>query len=184
MAQSNDHEQLTGEVIQVGTVASIDHAARTCTVQLGDLETGELPWVALLAGRVKLWCPPSAGEQCAVLCPEGDVDNGLVLPGIYSDANSPSTSDPDVFELEFPDGAVISYNHASHALTVALPEGGTAALTAPGGVTIEGDVAIKGNVSIEGKAEASEDVVGGGISLKGHKHTGVAAGSAQSGTPI
>jgi phage baseplate assembly protein V len=184
MAQCNDHEQLTGEVIQVGTVASIDHAARTCTVQLGDLETGDLPWVALLAGRVKLWCPPSAGEQCAVLCPEGDLDNGLVLPGIYSDANSPSTSDPDVFELEFPDGAIISYNHATHALTVTLPEGGTAALTAPGGVTIEGDVAIKGNVSIEGKAEASEDVVGGGISLKGHKHTGVAAGSAQSGAPV
>jgi phage baseplate assembly protein V len=183
MAQSNDHEQLTGEVIQVGTVASIDHAARTCTVQLGDLETGDLPWVALLAGRVKLWCPPSAGEQCAVLCPEGDVDNGLVLPGIYSDANSPSTSDPDLFQLEFPDGAVISYNHATHALTVTLPEGGTAALTAPGGVTIEGDVAIKGNVSIEGKAEASEDVVGGGISLNSHKHTGVAAGSAQSGPP-
>ncbi|EQB09678.1 phage baseplate assembly protein V [Novosphingobium lindaniclasticum] len=184
MAQSNDHEQLTGEVIQVGTVASIDHAARTCTVQLGDLETSDLPWVALLAGRVKLWCPPCAGEQCAVLCPEGDLDNGLVLPGIYSDANSPSTSDPDVFELEFPDSAVISYNHATHALTVTLPAGGTAALTAPGGVTIEGDVAIKGNVSIEGKAEASEDVIGGGISLKSHKHTGVAAGSAQSGTAV
>jgi len=184
MAQSNDHEQLTGEVIQVGTVASIDHAARTCTVQLGDLETRDLPWVALLAGRVKLWCPPSEGEQCAVLCPEGDIDNGLVLPGIYSDANSPSTSDPDLFQLEFPDGAVISYNHATHALTVTLPSGGTAALTAPGGVTIEGDVAIKGNVSIEGKAEASEDVIGGGISLKNHKHTGVAAGSAQSGGPI
>ncbi len=184
MAQSNDHEQLTGEVIQVGTVASIDHAARTCTVQLGDLETGDLPWVALLAGRVKLWCPPSQGEQCAVLCPEGDVDNGIVLPGIYSDANSPSTSDPDVFELEFPDGAVLSYNHATHALAVTLPAGGTAALTAPGGVTIEGDVSIKGNVSIEGKAEVSEDVVGGSISLKGHKHTGVAAGSAQSGGPV
>jgi phage baseplate assembly protein V len=184
MAQSNDHEQLTGEVIQVGTVASIDHAARTCTVQLGDLETGDLPWVALLAGRVKLWCPPSAGEQCAVLSPEGDLDNGLVLPGIYSDANSPSTSDPDLFQLEFPDGAVLSYNHASHALTVTLPEGGTAALTAPGGVTIEGDVAIKGNVSIEGKAEASEDVIGDGISLKSHKHAGVAAGAAQSGGPV
>lgn len=184
MAQSNDHEQLTGEVIQVGTVASIDHAARTCTVLLGDLETGDLPWVALLAGRVKLWCPPSAGEQCAVLCPEGDLDSGIVLPGIYSDANSPSTSDPDLFQLEFPDGAVISYNHATHALTVTLPAGGTAALTAPGGVTIEGDVAIKGNVSIEGKAEASEDVIGSGISLKNHKHTGVAAGSAQSGGPI
>ncbi len=184
MAQSNDHEQLTGEVIQVGTVASIDHAARTCTVQLGDLETGDLPWVALLAGRVKFWCPPSEGEQCAVLCPEGDVDNGLVLPGIYSDANSPSTSDPDLFQLEFPDGAVISYNHATHALTVTLPDGGTAKIDAPGGTTWNGPVTFNDDVTVNAKVTASEDVVGGGISLKGHKHTGVAAGSAQSGTPV
>ncbi|GLK44461.1 MULTISPECIES: hypothetical protein [Novosphingobium] len=28
------------------------------------------------------------------------------------------------------------------------------------------------DLTIDGKAEASEDVIGGGISLKNHKHTG------------
>jgi phage baseplate assembly protein V len=183
MAQSNDHEQLTGEVIQVGTVVSVDHAARTCTVELGDLVTGELPWFALFAGGVKLWLPPSVGEQVAVLCPEGDLENGIVLPGIYSDANPAPSSDPDIVMLEMPDGAAFTYNHAAHALEATLPDGGTAALTATT-FTINGDVAINGNVTVTGTATASEDVIGGGKSLKGHKHGGVASGGMQTGAPV
>ncbi|HUD90237.1 MAG TPA: phage baseplate assembly protein V, partial [Sphingobium sp.] len=81
-------------------------------------------------------------------------------------------------------GAVIGYDHTAHSLHIVLPKGGTATLVAPGGATITGDVTINGNLSITGKAEASEDVIGGGISLKNHKHTGVTAGGAQSGTPV
>ncbi|MFC4593750.1 phage baseplate assembly protein V [Sphingobium tyrosinilyticum] len=175
MAQ--DSEQQIGEAIQYGVIASVDHANATCTVELGELTTGELPWVAQRAGGSRYWSPPSVGEQCIVLCPEGDVENGLVVLGLYSDANPPPSNDPDVIHLELPDGAVISYNHASHALAVLLPEGGTATIDAPGGVTINGDVTINGSVT------ASDDVTGGGISLMSHKHGGVQAGSAQTGAP-
>jgi phage baseplate assembly protein V len=184
MANSADLEQLTGEVIQLGTVASVDHGAATCTVEIGDLVTGALPWATGRAGGVKSWSPPTIGEQCAVLCPEGDLANGVVLLGLWSDANAAPSSDPDVVHLEFPDGAVITYNHAAHALAVTLPAGGTAQVDAPGGLTINADVTVNGNLTIAGKANASEDVIGGGISLKNHKHTGVSAGSAQTGTPV
>ncbi|WP_159977791.1 MULTISPECIES: phage baseplate assembly protein V [unclassified Novosphingobium] len=184
MARTADPEQLTGEVIQLGTVAAVDYGAATCTVTIGDLVTGELPWFAWSAGGVRIWAAPTPGEQGAVLCPEGDLDNGLFLPGIYSDAFAPPSNDPNVVHIQMPDGAFIAYNHASHALTVTLPSGGTVTLDAPGGATINGDVTINGNVTIAGKAEASEDVVGGGISLKGHKHSAVAAGTAQSGGPV
>jgi phage baseplate assembly protein gpV len=53
-----------------------------------------------------------------------------------------------------------------HALTAILPAGATAAIDAPGGLTIRGDV------TIEGKLTASDDVIGGGKSLKGHSHPG------------
>lgn len=62
-------------------------------------------------------------------------------------------------------------------------------LTAPDGltidadVTINGDVAITGAVAVDGTLTASTDVVGGGKSLKTHKHTGVQAGAAQTGEP-
>jgi phage baseplate assembly protein V len=184
MARTADPEQLTGEVIQLGTVASVDHGSATCTVEIGDLTTGALPWLAQRAGGVKVWSPPSIGEQCVVFCPEGDLAGGIVLPGLWSDANPAPTTLRDVVMMEMPDGAVIAYDHRRQSLNVVLPEGGTATLVAPGGATITGDVTINGNLSISGKAEASEDVVGAGISLKGHKHRDVAAGSAQSGAPV
>ncbi|MGF7154378.1 phage baseplate assembly protein V [Novosphingobium gossypii] len=133
---------------------------------------------------MKIWAPLSSGEQCAVLSPAGDLANGLVLPGLWSDANPAPSSDPHLFLIEFNNGAQISYHFATGKLTITLPAGGAADVSAPGGLTINADVTINGNVMIEGEADASQDVVGGGISLKGHKHTGIQAGGAQSGGPV
>ena len=89
-----------------------------------------------------------------------------------------------------PDGATIAYNHVTHALTASLPEGGSVTIDAPGGTTVNGPVTINGplavndDVMISGTATAGTDVIGGGKSLKGHKHGGVQAGSAQSGAPV
>ena len=184
MARTADPEPLAGELIQLGTVASIDHGAATCTVEIGDLTTGGLPWLAWCAGRIKVWAPPSTGEQCAVLSPEGDLANGLVLPGLWSDANPAPSSDPDLFLIKFDDGAALSYHFATHTLTVTLPAGGTAFVDAPGGITLNADVQINGNVAVAGKVEASGDVIGNGVSLASHKHTGVSAGGAQTGGPV
>lgn len=190
MANYQDSEQQIGEAIQYGVIASVDHGNATCTVTLGDLETGELPWVAQRAGSVRCWSPPTIGEQCVVLAPEGDLENGLVVLGLYSDANPPPSNDPDVIQIDMPDGATIAYNHATHALAVTLPAGGTATIDAPNGATINGPVTINGlltvndDVAISGTATAQTDVVGGGKSLKSHKHGGVQAGTAQSGEPV
>ena len=190
MAYSTDPEQQIGDAIQYGVVATVDHGNATCTVTLGELITGELPWVAQRAGGMRCWSPPSVGEQCVVLSPEGDLENGFVVLGLYSNANPAPSNDPDVVQIDMPDGATISYNHATHALAVSLPAGGTATINAPGGATINGPVTINGlltvndDVSISGTATAGEDVVGGGKSLKGHKHSGVQAGTAQTGAPV
>lgn len=184
-----DPEQISGELLQLGTVASVDHAQHTCIVTIGDLETGDLPWLAGRAGAVRIWSPPSIGEQCAVLVPEGDLANGLVLLGLFSDANPPPSNDPDVVHIEMPDGAVLAYNHASHALQVALPAGGAATIDASGGTTWNGPVTfnnavtVNDDVTVNAKLTASTDVVGGGISLKSHKHPGVQSGGSQTGAP-
>lgn len=184
MANSQEPAQQIGEAIQYGVVASVDHANATCTVTLGDLTTGELPWVAQRAGGMRYWSPPSIGEQCVLFAPEGDLENALVVLGLYSDANPPPSNDPDLIQIDMPDGASISYNHASHALAVMLPEGGTATIDAPGGVTINGPLTVNDDVTINGKATATDDMVGGGISLKDHKHSDVQPGSAQTGGPV
>lgn len=123
--------------------------------------------------------------------PEGDLANGLVILGLYSDANPPPSNTPDVVQIDMPDGATIAYDHAAHALAVTLPAGGTATIAPPpGGATINGPVTINGplavndDVSITGTATAADDVIGGGKSLKGHKHGNVQAGTSQTGAPI
>ncbi len=165
-------------------MASVDYEAATCTIELGDLVTGDLPWFAPRAGGVTVWSPPVPGEQCTVLCPEGDIDNGRVLLGLWSDANPPPSSDPDLVVIAFPDGARMGYHHGAHALAVTLPGGGTATIDAPGGTVWNGPVTFNDDVTVNAKVTASEDVVGGGISLKSHKHSAVAAGTAQSGAPV
>lgn len=184
MAQAQDNEQLIGQAIQPGTIASVDHANATCTVEMGDIVTGEIPWVAMRAGGTRYWSPPTVGEQCIVLAPEGDIENGLVILGLYSDACPPPSNDPDVTHLEFPDGAALSYNHATHALAAILPAGGTVAIEADGGLTIKGDITLDGNIDLTGTITTPEDVVAGGKSLKSHKHGGVQTGGGQTGAPV
>ncbi|WP_249258612.1 hypothetical protein [Sphingobium yanoikuyae] len=57
--------------------------------------------------------------------------NGLVILGLYSDANPPPSNTPDVVQIDMPDGATIAYDHAAHALAVTLPAGGTATIAPP-----------------------------------------------------
>lgn len=47
-----------------------------------------------------------------------------------------------------------------------------------------GNVAITGDASTTGTITGNTEVIGGGKSLKDHKHGGVTAGGAQSGRPI
>lgn len=186
-AMAQDTEHMAGELLQEGTIASVNYDAGTCTVTIGELETGELPWITR-AGAFSIWCPPSIDEQCAVLAAEGDLENGLVLLGIPSDRFPAPSQSPNLTQIKFPDDATLIHDHEAHAMTLDVGEG-TLAISASGGVTITaplditGDVTITGNVSVSGTVEASTDVIGGGKSLKGHKHGGVTAGSAQTGAP-
>ena len=101
---------------------------------------------------------------------------------------APSSSESEHL-VRFPDGALIRYDHASHELVAMLPGGGKAEVTADGGVTVNGPLTVNGDTTINGDANVSQtltaytDVIGGGKSLKGHKHTGVQTGGGVSGPP-
>lgn len=164
------------ELLRYGTIASVDLAGARCTVEAGDVVSGPIPWIEGRAGATRSWSPPSVGEQVLLLCPEGDLAGGVALRGIFSDA-SPAPGD-DLRELiRFADGAVLAYDPQAHHLDVTLPAGATLAIAADGGSTIKGDI------TLIGKLTASDDVIAAGISLKSHKHGGVQAGTAQTGTP-
>lgn len=175
--------------VRIGRVLSVDLAGATCVVALGDpdsedgeLESPDIPWAAPRAGQTRIWSPPAVGEQVVVLCPEGDLALGVVHGGLWSDAH-PAPGGSTRHVISFDDGAEIAYDPESHHADIDLPAGATLAINAQGGVTITGPVSIDGDVTVTGTLTASEDVVGGGKSLKTHRHTAVQPGGGLSGAP-
>jgi phage baseplate assembly protein V len=164
-------------LIRLGTIAAVDHAAARCTVSTGGLSVPNLPWLALRAGSSLDWDPPTVGEQCILFSPSGEPAQGVALVGLYSQQRPAPSNSATVRRRKYPDGAVIDYDHATHTLSATLPAGGKAQLTAPGGVTILGNVDITGTVTV------SEDVLAAGISLVNHVHGGVQSGPSNTGAP-
>lgn len=101
-----------------------------------------------------------------------DLSDGFFIPGVrsqphkFTDTTKISITDA---QIRSEDGAtVISLNPTSQVVTI----------TAPGGVT------VNANMTVNGWVHASGDVTGQGTSLHTHKHSGVTAGSAQTGQPV
>lgn len=103
-------------IIRIGTITEVDHAAARCRVQLGGIESNWLAWSAQRAGNTQTWSPPTVGEQVLVFSPSGEPANGIVMTGIYQAAHNAPSQNPDNHVAHYPDGAVVSYNHVTGAL--------------------------------------------------------------------
>jgi phage baseplate assembly protein V len=187
--QQEDIPADLSELIRLGSIASVDLAARRCTVRYGDpddedggAETPPVAWLALRAGDTRSWSPPTVGEGAILLCPDGQIAAGIALLGVPSD-QFPLPGSTLAELTEYKDGARIGYDPVAHALTALLPAGGTALIEAPGGLTIRGDLLIEGNVTLKGGMVADDDVVAAATSLSQHKHKGVQSGNDLTDTP-
>lgn len=123
------------------------------------LTTTWLKWYVFRAGDVVSWCSPSLGEQVTVLSPGGELVNGSILVGLYSENSPAPETSPLVAATHYPDGAVVRYDYEAHQLSATLPDGSSAtvkadAVTADAAqTTCTGDVTIKGNLKVEGASE-------------------------------
>ncbi|WP_375292458.1 phage baseplate assembly protein V [Sphingomonas melonis] len=176
MADPTDIQRLIGDLAREGTVASVDLAAGTCRVRIADdLTTGDIPWLAPRLGKIKVWSPPSVGEQVLILAPEADTERAIVVGSLSSTANPHAGNDASPV-ITFDDGALINYDPDGHALRISLPTGSYAEIEAD-------DLYVRGNLHVTGYVHADGDVVGANKSLKDHRHTAVLAGGAISGPP-
>jgi phage baseplate assembly protein V len=208
-------------VVRFGTISAIDLTSKPpmCRAKSGGLNTDWLKWITLRAGNVRVWNPPSIGEECIILSPSGDTRTGAILTGLFnSDYEAPET-DENVTARHWDDGAVERYDQAAHEYLLDVPAGGTITLKIGGSslvmtdsaitlksdavtviappITLQGNVLILGsltgqpgaggeggNATFNGRIDATVDVTAAGVSLKNHKHSGVQAGSSQTGAPV
>lgn len=176
-------------LIRIGTVVAVDLPAARCRVRYsdpddedGEAETPPIRWLTPRAGETRSWSPPSVGEQVVILSPDGQIGAAVALPAIVQDAFPPADSTLREV-IVFRDGAEISYDPGTHSLEASLPAGATAEIAASGGIVLRGDVTIEGDVAVTGRIDATEDIVGDGVSLMEHLHSAVQAGTGKSGPP-
>lgn len=163
-------------LIRIGKIEEIDLSGKCCRVRTGKLLTNWLPWITARAGTTRTWNPPTVGEQVLVFSPSGELGGGVVLTGLFSTMH-PAPSDSAAEHItDYPDGARISYNHATHALTATGIQ--TALVQASEQVTIDCPaVHFTGDVTVDG------DVIASGISLVNHVHGGILPGGDNTGAP-
>lgn len=189
--------RLLANVLRVGTVAQVRaKPTAACRVKSGELLTQWLPWISTRAGgkRARTWWPPRVGEQCVVLAPGGELTQGLVLLGLYSDAFAPGSDKLEALRVDLSDKEYFEHDGQGKA-TLKL----TKKLTLDVGEGIElkvGDTRISmtterivleaggGRAVLDGAGlRGTPDVFADTISGKTHAHGGVRAGTDRSGKP-
>jgi phage baseplate assembly protein V len=191
-------------IVRFGTVKTINPSKPIprVIVNLGDIETPEIRCLNIRSGADSTWDMPSINEECVVISPCGDIGpTSFVMYGFYNDDHPAPSDDLNKKIRMFADGCVIAYDIAAHHLSAVLPSGGTAVLTADGGVTVNGDTTINGNLQVNGSTamtgnntvggsqlvqgsshssgtfSSDGDVTASGISLTGHTHPGDSGGT-------
>lgn len=185
-------ERRVANLIRIGSIASVDHAAARATVALGDITTTALPWLTRRAGNDRDWWAPSTGEQVVVMSVGGDLAQGVILPALYSDTAPAPANDGTIHRTIYADGAVIEYDTAAQDLSATLPgsavvtaggditvtSGGSVTITAPnvvinatqggsGAAAMTGDFKLTGNFEITGDISVTGNVAASGSILDG-----------------
>jgi phage baseplate assembly protein V len=181
--------RLIENIIRLGTISAVQMNPPRVRVKTGTLTTGWLPWIVPRAGADREWNPATEHEQVILLSPSGQLGNGIVLTGLFSDLIQPNGDSEGLHRCTYRDGTVIEYDSIAHHLNATLADGGTTNLVSSGGIHIvgpithEGDYIQTGNQNVTGKVTVSEDVLAAGISLVNHLHGGVMPGPGKTGKP-
>ncbi|WP_158107013.1 phage baseplate assembly protein V [Caedibacter taeniospiralis] len=206
-----DMQRRLNNLIRVGVVVETNETR--LKVKLGDNVSGWLPWLTQRTGDCVTWWKPSVGEQVLVLSPSGELNNGIVLPAIYT-KNQPTLNQNEHTTI-YKDGTSVSYDYEQKKLsincvgeveviaakTLKIGFGGDIDIKTSTQVKIDapktictGNMLVQGGLTymqgmtgynqggrttatIQGRINVTDDVTTGGISLKGHTHTGDSGGS-------
>lgn len=139
-------------LLRLGTIDEIDHPA--ARVRSGEIITTWLPWSTWRAGATATWSAPTVGEQVLILAPSGDLAGAVVLPAIYTDAHPAPSSSPSQHVTRYPDGATISYDHAtgqadiSGVTLVTVQASGAVVIDAPI-TTVTGMLTVQGLITYQ-----------------------------------
>lgn len=109
-----DAERRIQNLVRMGRVVDTDPAKGLVKIAWAkDADDNEVegPWMpwATRAGNIKIWAPPSKGEQVMIFSPSGEIGTAsYVMPGGYSDQFPANHDKDDEFRLSVGDNTVMT----------------------------------------------------------------------------
>lgn len=122
---SPESERRINNIVNLGIVTDVNHDDSSCRVRIDGNETDWLPFGGVRLGNVKIWNPPSVGEQVMVVSENGELDTAVVTGSFDFDNHPMPSANPNSIEMHCKDGAVFSYDHSTHKLDIRLPNEST-----------------------------------------------------------
>jgi phage baseplate assembly protein V len=142
-------------LIRLGKISAVTLSPPRCRVRIGDPDTDDgqiesppVRWIAVRSGKTRSWSPPSEGEEVVLLCPDGQIGNGVAICGLIND-DHPAAGATLAEVTTYADGASIGYDPVSHTLSALLPANGMAMITAPAGVKIIGNLMVTESITAQ-----------------------------------
>lgn len=112
-------------LLRVGTIESVDLESARAVARLNDdLSTPELPWLVARAHEEIVWDAPAVGEQVIVLAPMGDLEQAVILGGIYSNGFPAPSSEASKTLRIHADGGKDEYDSVTRRRRITLPADG------------------------------------------------------------
>ncbi len=161
----------------------------------------DVPVLFPRGGNCTLTFPIAAGDECLVVfssrCIDAhwqnggvgvpmeprmhDLSDGFALLGHFSQKTKIANVSTATTQLRSNDGSTyVELNAASQLVNIVAPGGLN--ITAPT-VAVTGALTVTKTIAAQDVISSANDVKASSISLKGHKHSGVAAGSSLTGGP-
>lgn len=111
-------ERRLNNLLMVGTILEVDHAARKLRVENGGIRTDWLNWPTEMGRNYRRWRPLRAGQQVVLSSPSGDPAQAVITGMLYSSALPSPSDNPDLDLVEFEDGTRFHYDSADHVIKI------------------------------------------------------------------
>lgn len=114
-------------MIRYGEVVEIDPARSLARLRFADRDGMVSWWLQVLQRKTlkdRSYWMPDVGEHVAAVLDERE-EAGVILGAVYSEADPPPESDPDVRRTVHFDGAVEAYDRKNHLWQLEVPAAGT-----------------------------------------------------------
>jgi phage baseplate assembly protein V len=104
------------QIVRIGVIQEIDYSKAKARVKVGDNVTGWRPWVS----QAKAWIPPAVGDQVVVLSPNGDFEQGILLPALYHSKSKPPSNKGNEIKFKLSENSSVCFDSNLENLTIKI----------------------------------------------------------------